>query len=489
MWPVRERRREAATRRRAAPARCSATRSPASSSSGALPAGTARRARPSRARAAPARVCLAGHEPLCAAYRRERARAGRVLRAHGRLAGARRARRAAAARPRQRPRRLVRRAARAACCAASRGCPGDARRGRAPARSACSPPRRCARAARTCACSSPIRRARGAPPSSASSRPRPASSFAGALLSAAAALADALPLLEPGGQLVLFSGGATPAARHRPRLPPRARACAACARRRPRHLREALELIASGAVECESLVDCVLGARRVRRRPRALPAPPGAQGGVRAVIAARFWAPRDVRVEHVAEPEPRRRRGRAPHRGGADLRHRRQVLPPRPSRAARAARPRRSGTSTPASWSRCGEDAPFSEGDLVVRRQLGALRRVPRLRGRARGAVHRSLSAAQRRLRGDAAACPRASRASNLHRVPEGVSPEVAAAIEPLACAVHGADDARRRARPAHRDPRPRAARAPARAAPARRAARPPSCSARRGRRRAATRP
>ena len=27
----------------------------------------------------------------------------------------------------------------------------------------------------------------------------------------------------------------------------------------PRHLREALELIASGAVECESLVDCVLG--------------------------------------------------------------------------------------------------------------------------------------------------------------------------------------------------------------------------------------
>jgi L-iditol 2-dehydrogenase len=30
----------------------------------------------------------------------------------------------------------------------------------------------------------------------------------------------------------------------------------------------------------------------------------------------------------------------------------------------------------------------------------------------------------------------------NLHRVPEGVAPEVAAAIEPLACAVHGADDA-----------------------------------------------
>ena len=30
----------------------------------------------------------------------------------------------------------------------------------------------------------------------------------------------------------------------------------------------------------------------------------------------------------------------------------------------------------------------------------------------------------------------------NLHRVPDGVAPEVAAAIEPLACAVHGADDA-----------------------------------------------
>jgi len=82
--------------------------------------------------------------------------------------------------------------------------------------------------------------------------------FAGALLSAAAALPDALPLLEPGGQLVLFSGGVTQPLdielMYRRELVVRGLRSST-----PRHLREALELIASGAVECESLVDCVLG--------------------------------------------------------------------------------------------------------------------------------------------------------------------------------------------------------------------------------------
>ena len=55
-------------------------------------------------------------------------------------------------------------------------------------------------------------------------------SFGGALLSAAGAFADALPLLEPGGQLVLFSGGGAAAARQRARLPTRAGRCAGCAR-------------------------------------------------------------------------------------------------------------------------------------------------------------------------------------------------------------------------------------------------------------------
>ena len=71
----------------------------------------------------------------------------------------------------------------------------------------------------------------------------------------------------------------------------------------PRHLRAALALIASGAVECESLVDCVLGLDEFAdglaryRRPR------GAEGGVRAVIAARFWAPAR-RPDRACAPSP-----------------------------------------------------------------------------------------------------------------------------------------------------------------------------------------
>ena len=88
--------------------------------------------------------------------------------------------------------------------------------------------------------------------------PAPGELFSGALLSAAAALGDALPLLEPGGQLVLFSGGVTQLLDielvYRRELIVRGLRSST-----PRHLREALALIASGAVECESLVDCVLG--------------------------------------------------------------------------------------------------------------------------------------------------------------------------------------------------------------------------------------
>jgi L-iditol 2-dehydrogenase len=88
--------------------------------------------------------------------------------------------------------------------------------------------------------------------------PRAGERFAGALLSAADALPDALPLLEPGGQLVIFSGGGSQPLDietvYRRELVVRGLRSST-----PRHLREALELIASGAVECDSLVDCVLG--------------------------------------------------------------------------------------------------------------------------------------------------------------------------------------------------------------------------------------
>jgi L-iditol 2-dehydrogenase len=88
--------------------------------------------------------------------------------------------------------------------------------------------------------------------------PAPGERFAGALLSAAAAFPDALELLEPGGELVVFSGGGSQPLDmeivYRRELTVRGLRSST-----PRHLREALELIASGAVECESLVDCVLG--------------------------------------------------------------------------------------------------------------------------------------------------------------------------------------------------------------------------------------
>jgi L-iditol 2-dehydrogenase len=82
--------------------------------------------------------------------------------------------------------------------------------------------------------------------------------FGGALLSASAALPEALELLAPGGEAVLFSGGAEqPLAIdvvYRRELSLRGVRSST-----PRHLREALALIASGAVDCEALVDCVLG--------------------------------------------------------------------------------------------------------------------------------------------------------------------------------------------------------------------------------------
>jgi L-iditol 2-dehydrogenase len=82
--------------------------------------------------------------------------------------------------------------------------------------------------------------------------------FAGALLSAADAFADALALLDPGGELVVFSGGEAQLLEiehvYRRELVVRGLRAAT-----PRHLREALALIASGAVDAECLVDCTLG--------------------------------------------------------------------------------------------------------------------------------------------------------------------------------------------------------------------------------------
>jgi L-iditol 2-dehydrogenase len=82
--------------------------------------------------------------------------------------------------------------------------------------------------------------------------------FAAALLTASAALPAALEVLAPAGQVVLFSGGAAQQLDvelvYRGELTVRGLRSST-----PRHLREALALISSGAVDTDVLVDCVLG--------------------------------------------------------------------------------------------------------------------------------------------------------------------------------------------------------------------------------------
>ena len=81
--------------------------------------------------------------------------------------------------------------------------------------------------------------------------------FQGALVSASAALPEVLRLLAPGGELVLFTGGPEQVFDtdlvYRRELVIRGLRSST-----PRHLRQALALIASGAVDTEGLVDCVL---------------------------------------------------------------------------------------------------------------------------------------------------------------------------------------------------------------------------------------
>jgi L-iditol 2-dehydrogenase len=88
-----------------------------------------------------------------------------------------------------------------------------------------------------------------------------------------------------------------------------------------------------------------------------------------------------------------------------------------------------------------GEDAPFREGDLVCgvnSAPCGTCTACAAGREELCSDLYPLLNGAYAQLLRVPARIARV----NLHRVPEGVAPEVAAAIEPLACAVHGADDA-----------------------------------------------
>jgi L-iditol 2-dehydrogenase len=158
------------------------------------------------------------------------------------------------------------------------------------------------------------------------------------------------------------------------------------------------------------------------------------------MIAARYWAPRDVRVEHVPEPEP--------GVGEVVLRVEAALTCGTDAKCYRRGHPVLLGPA-PAPFGHeyagvvvgCGEDAPFREGDLVCGVNSAPCGEcTPCAAGREElcSDLYPLLNGAYAQLLRVPAHIARV----NLHRVPEGVAPEIAAAIEPLACAVHGADDA-----------------------------------------------
>ncbi len=158
------------------------------------------------------------------------------------------------------------------------------------------------------------------------------------------------------------------------------------------------------------------------------------------MIAARYWAPRDVRVEHVPEPEPRA--------GEVVLRIEAALTCATDAKCYRRGHPVLLGPS-PAPFGHeysgvvvaCGEDAPFREGDAVCGANsspCGACQACTAGREELCSDLYPLLNGAYAEL----LRVPERIARVNLYRVPDGVPHEVAAAIEPLACAVHGADDA-----------------------------------------------
>jgi L-iditol 2-dehydrogenase len=158
------------------------------------------------------------------------------------------------------------------------------------------------------------------------------------------------------------------------------------------------------------------------------------------MIAARYWAPRDVRVEHVPEPEP--------GAGEVVLRVEAALTCGTDAKCYRRGHPVLLGPA-PAPFGHeyagvvvaCGEDAPFREGDVVCgvnSAPCGQCTACAAGREELCSDLYPLLNGAYAQLLRVPARIARV----NLHRVPEGVAPEIAAAIEPLACAVHGADDA-----------------------------------------------
>src|SRR5581483_7538648 len=167
--------------------------------------------------------------------------------------------------------------------------------------------------------------------------------------------------------------------------------------------------------------------RAVPRRRRALPPRRGGEGGLRAVKAARLYAPGDLRVEEVPRPEP------APGdvlvqvevalTDGTDLKTYRRGHPLLLRQAP-----------APFGHEFCG---------IVDGRRVVAANSAPcgACDGCARGEQCRELV-----FLGGAYAdwlvVPERIAAVNMHEVPPGLAPEVAAMVEPLACCLRGVDRA-----------------------------------------------
>lgn len=158
------------------------------------------------------------------------------------------------------------------------------------------------------------------------------------------------------------------------------------------------------------------------------------------MIAARFWAPRDVRIEQVAEPTPGPGevvlRVDAALTCGTDAKCYRRGHP-----VLLGPAPARFGHEYAGTVVACGEGAPFAEGDVVCGVNSAPCEVCPAcVAGREElcSDLYPLLNGAY----AEQLCVPARIARVNLHRVPDGVAPEVAAAIEPLACAVHGADDA-----------------------------------------------
>ena len=158
------------------------------------------------------------------------------------------------------------------------------------------------------------------------------------------------------------------------------------------------------------------------------------------MIAARFHAPGDVRIERVSAPVP----GpgelviaiEAALTCGTDAKCYRRGHPVLLGPAPAAFGHEYAGTVIAT-----GDDAPFAVGDQVCGVNSAPCGDCgPCARGRVE--LCRSLFPLLNGAYAEQLLIPARIAAINLHRIPDGVPIEVAPAIEPLACAIHGAEDA-----------------------------------------------